>query len=246
MSNLSKERIGRFTSGNIHRLMGNPKKGSDSILSAPALTYIKEKQREKRLSIEMSLEIGTREVTWGTMCEGFVFEHMLDTSYAKVSKDTIVCENEKFCGTPDFLSHETVSDSKCPFTRNSFCNLVEICETATTEFFKEENDEYYWQLVSNSILAKSKYAELIVFMPYASQFLDIIKYIENIDDFELQKDIEWVCRARDSESGLARIPHLPNDSGYKNLYKYRFEVPQEDKLFLLSKIDVAYSKMIQQ
>jgi hypothetical protein len=138
-------------------------------------------------------------------------------------------ESGLFCGTADILKGDCVGDIKCPFTRNSFCDIVDIIESNSVDIFKKENPEYYWQLVSNSILKNVPNAELIVFMPYEKEVADIIEYIDLIDDYEVQKNIQWVIH-----SGLSSIPHIPDNSEYKNLYRIKFSVPKEDQLLLIA------------
>lgn len=230
-------RIGNFTSSNIFKLMTLAKDGVS--MGAPALSYIKEKQRERRLGIEMDLDASTHALSWGRAMEGYVFQNYVDTSFALESQKTDVHPSGKWCGTKDTLSiaEETVGDIKCPFTRSSFCDLVDIIEKGSIDYFKKEEPKYFWQLVGNSILTTSKFAVLIVWMPYASEIEKCIEYVELIDDFETQRDIQWLIHTGPDRK---RVPHIPNDSGYKNCYHFRFEVPETDKQLLLAKVDMAH------
>lgn len=230
---MDKVRIGLPTSSQAYKLMSKSKDGKG--FGAPALGYIKEKKRELLLGIEMGLNATSHPLSWGSAMEGYVYDVHLDLDYALESKDTDVHESGLFCGTKDLVSENCVGDIKCPFTRSSFCDLVDIINSGSVEFFKKESPEYYWQLVSNSILTKKEYAELIVFTPYESEIPAIVEYIELIDDFELQRDIQWVIH-----SDVSRIPHLPDNSGYKNIYRFKFLVPKEDKEELLEKIKIAH------
>lgn len=229
---MDKSRDGMFTSSNMHRLICFGKDGKS--LGAPAKNYIKEKKYENKLGGSINLEVTSHELSWGRTLEGFVYDNHIESSYVLDSNSTIIADNKLFCGTPDLISGDCVADIKCPHTRKSFCELIEIIETGTTEFFKENNDKYYWQIVANSILTKSTYGELIVFMPYESEIPDIIQYIDMLDDFQAQLDIQWVIH-----SSISRIPHLPNDSGYKNINRFKFKIPQEDKDLLLERVTLA-------
>jgi hypothetical protein len=246
---LSPLRIGNFTSSGAHRLM-NPKK---------VATYVKEKRRERRLGIEIGMDTSSYATAWGKAMEGYVFSNHLDTSFILTSTTSLESDSKKLVGTPDIWSEteNCVGDIKCPFTRSSFCDLVEIIEhcgvlemeekggvwvckeQSKLLVFKEENPEYYWQLVSNSILAETKFAELVVWMPYVEEIPKCKSYVELIDDFQVQKDMYWLDAA-----DIDRIPCIPNDSGYKNVYKLRFEVPDSDKKNLLSSVDNNYEKLI--
>jgi len=179
-------RIGLFTSSQNYRLVGTKK-----VME----TYVKEKKRERKLGIEMNLEAFGYPLSWGRGIEGYVFEAHTGLEYSIESQQTTVHESGLFCGTKDLIGENCIADIKCPYTRTSFCDLVELIQQQDIELFKKENPEYYWQLVSNSVLEKVDYAELIVFMPYLSEIPTIIEYIELIDDFQIQKDIQWVIHS---------------------------------------------------
>jgi hypothetical protein len=230
---MDKSRIGLFTSSKIFKLMTVAK--DKKSFGAPALSYIESKRREKRLKASIDLETTARPLSWGKAMEGYLQDTHLGIEYELLSSETDVHESGMFAGTKDFIKGDTVGDIKCPMTRDSLCDLVAIIENGTTEGFKIRNPEYYYQIVSNSILTNKEYGELIVFMPYASEIPAIIEYIELIDDFQLQRDIQWVAH-----EALERIPHLPDNSGYKNINKFRFEIPKNDKEELLSKIKKAH------
>lgn len=229
---MDKIRIGKFTSSQIYNLMtlATDKKS----FGKPALTYIKAKKRELRLGIEINLDSTSHSTSWGRALEGYVYDAHIETEYALESQSTDVHESNLFCGTKDLIKENCVGDIKCPSTRSSFCDLVDIIDLGDIENFKKESPDYYWQLVSNSILTKVEYAELIVFMPYENELEGVKDYFEMIEDLVLQKDIQWV-----SFSDTSRMPHLPNDSGYKNINRFKFLVPQEDKDLLLEKIKLA-------
>lgn len=225
---MDKSRIGIFTSSAIYRLMETPAKSK---------TYIKEKRREIKLKAPISIETNAHPLSWGNALEGFVYLNHLDINYSYQSKDTIVHESGEFAGTPDLDDSEgdCVGEIKCPFTRIGFIDLAEICEKADTEYFKSEKPEYYWQIVSNAILLGRKYGELIAYMPYESEIPAIVDYIESIDDFQLQLDIQWVIH-----TDVSRIPHIPTHSDYKNKYTFKFLIPELDKSELLEKIKIAH------
>jgi hypothetical protein len=230
-------RIGLPTSGEISKLMSLAKDGKS--FGAPALTYIKNKQRERKLKVELNLDTNDRAITWGRALEGYVFENYVDTSYSLASKDTIVHPSGFWCGTPDLKSIDCVGDIKCPYTRGSFCDLVEIMESGDLDLFKKDEPGYYWQLVSNSILLDVGNAELIVWYPYITERDAIVEHISNIDDFQLQMDAQWTVHA-----GPERMPHMPVDSEYKNINRFRFQVPTEDKERLYETVRRAYQHLV--
>lgn len=67
-------RFGRFTSSEVYKLMSSGKaKGS---FGKPALTYIEEKNMERRLGRGLNVEQNARPMTWGSLLEGYVFDKL--------------------------------------------------------------------------------------------------------------------------------------------------------------------------
>lgn len=96
----------------------------------------------------------------------------------------------------------------------------------------KDGDKYYWQLVSNSILNNTRYAELIVGVPYYSEMPKVKMLADG------NPDCYWIAMAGDDE-----LPFLPDGGYYKNLNIIRFEVPKEDKEFLTNKV-IEASKLL--
>lgn len=230
MEDAEKIRIGRFTSSNIYRLMGTEK---------VMMTYILEKKREQRLGREIGKEETARPLAWGKMGELFVNKHHLGLNYDKVSNKPKLHISGMFAGSEDVVAEspkdDLVGEIKCPWTRTSFCELVDIIEHQDVEYFKSEQPKHYWQIVSNSILTNRKHGEYIVFQPYDQEYEQIITLIEHIDDFEIQKELQWIIHANPDS-----LPFLPNESGYKNLNKFKFEIPEKDKILLLANVEKAF------
>ena len=79
-------RIGRFTSSEIHNLLSvNVKKDG---FGKPALTYINEKAMERRLGRSIDTESNARPLTWGKAVEKYVHEYHLPTSYSYCSSES--------------------------------------------------------------------------------------------------------------------------------------------------------------
>lgn len=269
-------RTGNFTSSDIvalttpgtrdmtpAELANRPKTGKGSaaktiqdtsVVSQTALTYIAEKNMERRLGISLDTEVTAKPTTWGLLCEPFIHS-LLDTSYQWTSTETHAHPDYDFwVGSRDGLKHDeglTVLDGKAPFTRKSFCMLVDPLydglegmdamnairfgytdKNGVKHDKHKEGETYYQQLVSNATIAKAKFAELIVFMPYFSQ-IDEIRNLANGNDGAM-----WVAFAKVDE-----LPFLPDGGFYKNINIIRFEVPQEDKEFLTECI-VTSSKLL--
>jgi hypothetical protein len=104
------------------------------------------------------------------------------------------------------------------------------------EGLKREFPENYWQLVSNSILTGKQFAELIIYCPYLTELIEIktdletgeLTYDGNIND------VAWINWCEDEE-----LPFLVEGKYYKNLYSLKWEVSQEDKEALTSRVKKA-------
>ena len=107
----------------------------------------------------------------------------------------------------------------------AFDNYIKDIDT-----FKYERPEYYWQLVSNSILLGKQFAELIVYCPYEDD-LGLIKHeAQNVDAQDLYK-YYWLASATNEE-----IPYILPNNDFIDLNKFKFEVPTEDKDLLTETI----------
>jgi hypothetical protein len=234
-------RYGNFTSSNIYKLMSNGKKAGE--LGKPALTYIEEKRWEIKLGRNMQKEQGGRPTSWGTYIEARVYE-MLSTDYilqsdVRYSHKTI----EHWTGAPDMVRILTpvVCDIKAPYSLKVFCRKADIILKNDLEAFKDEFPENYWQLVSNAILIESvtgkpiNTAELIIYLPYLKELIEIKEDIQHLDEVDKNK-VAWLNWANDDE-----LPYLIEGNYYKNLYVFQFEIPSEDKQLLTERVKFAVS-----
>ena len=97
-----------------------------------------------------------------------------------------------------------------------------IMEAQSIDVFKKEEPEYYWQLVSNSILEGKKYAELIVYVPFQSELMDIRIACDNYEGADQYK-LRFIAESSDEE-----LPYILDGGNYTNINKFKFEVPQID------------------
>ncbi len=224
-------------------LAARPKSGKGSKttqiefgLGEAALTFISECNMERRLGRALEDESGARPLTWGKLLEKRAFT-ILPLAYTFSSTETDVHQEiDYWVGSKDGSKDEkeTVIDIKCPMTLKSFCNLVDpIYEglegiECMSEIRKrhKDGDKYYYQLVSNAIINGSKFAELIIYVPYLSELDEIRDMCNSVSD-ENSFKVFWINNAQDSE-----LPHLIDGGYYKNINIVRFEVPQSDKYFL--------------
>lgn len=229
------ERVGNFTSSEIGALISTGKDGKS--FGKPALTYIAECNMERRLWRSLSTDQSARPLSWGNLVESRAFES-LGLEYVLCSNETVIHPEYNFwSGSRDGFNNDATTDIKCPITHKSFCQLVDPLYSGfvginAMECIRNEHKEgetYYWQLVSNSILSNTKFAELIVYMPYRSELDSIREMASNFDGN--QNKVAWINWATDDE-----LPYLIDGGFYKNVNIIRFEVPQKDKELLTQKV----------
>lgn len=231
-------RRGNFTSSEVVALTKFAKDGKS--FGAPAITYIEEKNMERRLGRSIDSESNAKPLVWGKLLEGYWFE-LLGLEYTLSSTETDVHPTIKcWSGSKDGIKTDTVIDIKSPITLKSFCQLVDPlyngligmdAMNAVRESHKD-GEKYYWQLVSNSILNNTRYAELIVGVPYQSE-IPAVKLLADGNP-----NCYWIAMAEEDE-----LPFIPDGGYYKNLNIIRFEVPREDKEFLTNQV-IKASKML--
>lgn len=218
-------RYGNFTSSEIGALMKRGKeKGS---FGAPALTYINERNMERRLGRALKDDTDAKACDWGHVCEEYVLS-MLGLEYSAISKETVVHPDYNYwCGTPDSICYgqqNTVVDVKCPFTLKSFCTLVDAWDQGGIEAVRNEHkdgEKFYWQIVSNACLTGCNQGELVIFCPYESE-------LEEIRNIALMGEHAWMQ--------YADLPFLIEGNHYKNLNKFRFPIPEADKIALHERV----------
>jgi hypothetical protein len=232
-------RHGNFTSSKIGDLMT---KGKQELgFGAPAITYIEEKNMERKLGRSLTTEVNARPLQWGKHCETLVFD-LLGLEYTLTSTDTLSHPViDYWSGSPDGYSPEAVIDIKAPMTLKSFCQLVDPLynglsgneSIALIRKNHKEGDDYFWQLVSNAILTNKNVAELIVYMPYHSELQTIKSTAEG------NKSAYWIWAASDDE-----LPYLVEGGYYTNLNVIRFDVSDADKLALTENVKKAGTLLV--
>jgi hypothetical protein len=221
-------RAGNFTSSKNGKLMASGK-AKDSF-GKPALTYIEEINMERRLGRGLTGDTDSKPTDWGHCLEPHVFG-LLGLEYSTISKQTIVHPDYDFwAGTPDSIcyGHEnTVCDVKCPYTLKSFCQLIDGWESNGIQGIRdnhEKGEDYYWQLVSNACLTGCNYGELIVYCPYKRELQDID-----------MGEYPWMM--------YTELPFLIEGEHYKNLNKFRFPIPETEKIAIHNRV-VEAGKML--
>lgn len=240
----NKNRNGNFTSSEIFNLLSVAKDGKN--FGKPALEYISEKRFERNLGRSLNVEVSARPTSWGKLVETKAFE-LIGLEYTLCSTETIVHPYiDYWCGSPDGVKKYTVMDIKCPLTLKSFCQRVQPIYEGITGIEAmnlirknhKSGEQDYWQLVSNAILTKSKFGELIIFVPYKSELDSIREMAANFDGN--QNKFAWINWAEDNE-----LPFLNDEGFYKNINIINFEIPQSDIELLTEKVIQAGKLLIQ-
>jgi hypothetical protein len=235
---MDQSRAGTFSSSNIWKLLSKDRSGKG--LGAPGLKYLKQVNYERELGRAISVEHEARTTSWGNLCEKHVFQ-ILDTSYRYFAKKRFYHPSLPWTGCPDAVKDDTTSDIKCP-TIEVFCDKIKVLNQGIQKY-KEEYPEDYWQHISNSVLLNLngydiKFFEPIIYCPYKKDLEKIREVASGVDDLIEQRKYYWVISSDDSE-----LPWLPNDSSYKDLNVFKFEIPKQDQDFLTSVIE-GYSKLL--
>lgn len=232
----NRNRIGKFTSSEIYKLMTEDRKGTG--FGAPALTYIKHKKIEKKLKRSINTDVSTRPMLWGLFCERRVHA-LLPLTYQYTFDETLDHPKYDFIsGSPDLINNieDVVADIKCPQPL-AFAELVDnltmAVKTNDISYFKDNHPNYYYQLLSNALITGKNFIELIVYMPYESELEEIRAEVENADLEE-----PWKYRFI-TESLKCELAYLPDDSEYKNLNIFRFPLDKGDAILLESKVIAA-------
>jgi len=236
------ERIGAFTSSEIHKLMKLAKNKID--FGEPALTYINDKKIERRLGRSINTDVCTRDMTWGKFLERRVFD-MLGFEYEFIVSDSTQKHPtiEGWAGSRDlFVKNLKVSDIKCYQPKN-FALITDIMLLQDVDLLKEEFPNVYWQLVSNACISEVPNAEIITYMPYLSELPDIALAAQNYegpDQYMYRFIYEGVftTTANDGTQYISApsLAYLPDGGYYKNLNIFEFKVPQEDFDLLTSTV----------
>lgn len=226
-------RVGNITSSKAHLFIAEGK--MELGFSAPAITYIKEKNIERVMGISLKQEVYSKAIAWGEIIELYVHEKTLGLDYEAVGKVTISHPTIEFWkGSPDNVNKakSIVGDTK-GYERKAYAEYADTIMLKDTEFFKKTHPQEYWQLVSNAIILGMDYIQPILFMPFKSELEQIRAFVDSYEGEDKWK-YKYIYDASDSQ-----LPYLPDGGYYKNLTTAILEVPQSDKDLLTSKIELA-------
>lgn len=232
-------RCGSFTSSKIFKLQTLDKSGKN--FGAPALTYIREKNLERKLGRPVETESYAKPMAWGTLIERYVFQEKLGLEYEIHSKTTDVHPTIKYwAGSKDLLvSGIKVGEIKCYEPKN-FAQYTDALLTEDVNIIRHECPEEYWQIISNAIINHVPKGEAITYIPYKSELPLIREFASNYDG-----DDQWKYRFV-AESNDDALPWIPDNGYYKDLNRFEFEIPQEDIDLLTANVVMAGKMLINQ
>ena len=95
------------------------------------------------------------------------------------------------------------------------------------------------QIVSNACIDDVEIGEAITYMPYVSEYEDIKEMAEGYDGADAWK-YKFI-----RDLPVEDLPFLPDGGYYKNINKFAFIIPQEDKDLLTSRVLMAEEKIKQ-
>lgn len=237
----NEDRIGNFTSSQIYRLMSKGRGNfSLSNVGASYHSYIEEKKMEVRMGRSIGVDVHTQAMAWGKFMEMYVFS-LIGLEYQITSLTTDVHPTiKRWSGSKDLIVPGVkVSDIKC-YQPKKFGEYTDAMLRGDIEELKSKYPQEYWQLISNAIINEVDGAEAITFMPYENELEEIREMAENYDGAD-----QWKYRFI-SENDKASLPYLPNDGYYKNLNKFEFDIPQEDKDILTARVEMAIVELKKQ
>lgn len=232
-------RICNFTSSEIWKLQTTGK--GENGFGAAAITYIKEKNLERKLGRSIKTETYAKAMAWGNLIERFVFEEKLGLEYEIHSKTTDVHPTINYwAGSKDLIVRGIkVGEIKCYEPKN-FAIYTDALLTGDVEIIKKECPEEYWQIVSNAIINQVPKGEAITYIPYRKELPLIREYASNYDGAD-----QWKYRfiAEADEDALA---YIPDNGYYKDLNRFEFEIPQKDIDLLTENVKKAGAMLIKQ
>ena len=267
----NKNRQARFTSSNAHKLIGQgtramtddeikahkekfPKSRVKTtkcplLFAATGLTYIEEKQIEKRMQTCLDADGAySQAMAWGNFMEMVVYSKVrpigAKEKYEILSKETFLhpVYGKFWSGSADMLVKGVkVSEIKC-YQKKKFAQYTDlITKPLTKDYtlqdkladFKEKYAEEYWQIISNACIHNVKKGEAITYMPYESEYEFIVELANNYEGTDL-----WKYRFI-TEKPIEQLPFLKDGGYYKDVNKFEFEIPQADIDYLTDRMILA-------
>jgi hypothetical protein len=133
-----KQRCGKFTGSEIHKIMGAKGMGKTGE------TYVYEKAAEFLTGIPAQPEFKSAATDWGNEHEDEARQYFESATGLKL-KTSGTLENEFIAGTPDRLLEDTGFEIKCPYNSGNHLKNLSMKNAADLLYLRPE---YYWQCVA--------------------------------------------------------------------------------------------------
>lgn len=159
------ERIGKFTSSEIHKLLQKGR-GKEEYFGKGAITYIQEVVAETITG--EAPEVSSKAIEWGYANEYdavLEYEGKLNTKveYYGSGNPKFISYNDVSGGSPDGLVGEkSLIEVKCPFNSG---NHIKFLMMENQEQLKADNFDYYCQVQMNLLCTKRELAHFISYDP---------------------------------------------------------------------------------
>lgn len=200
---------------------------------AAALTYIAEKNLERKMGRSLDIETHTQSMAWGTFLQQRVHE-LLGLQYQLLADETRMHPTINYwAGTADLIVvGKMIAEIKC-YQPKHFAEYTDALLTKDPEIIKRDFPQEFWQCVGNAIINQVPMVQAITYMPYKSELFDIRHMANDFDG-----DDQWKYRfiVEKDDSWLA---YLPDGGFYSNLNKFEWEVSEQDKAALTSRVIAA-------
>jgi len=183
-----KLRRGKFTSSEIHKLMGVKFGDNLSDWTATAQNYILEKVAET--FSDQSQPLTSKEIAWGLEHEPIGIAHYEGVFGETIEEIGFVLWSENTaCGcSPDgvVLINDRGIELKCPYTLKS--HIINLMIRSNADFKRQKPDNY-WQVMSAMMFCKFDAWDFVSFHPYfkPEQRLACIEIVRDDAEFEYMK-----------------------------------------------------------
>lgn len=211
---------------------------------ASGLTYIKEKNLERKLNRQLDLDTYSRSSTWGNVFEKVCAEK-LPLYYELVSNNGVGHKeySDFWVGTPDILVEGVlIGEIKC-YQLKKFAEYTQMLMDKNLDAFKADFAQEYWQIVSNAIINDVDFGEAISFMPYRST-LELFREELTESNFIERYGFEpWQVRFIIEEK-IENLAYIDYGGYFNELTTFKFEIPKEDKELLTRRMLEASTQLI--
>lgn len=229
-------RNGNFTSSQAYRIIAGGK---------VMHTYIDERNMEREIGRSLSIDGGSHATSWGDFMEIVVFKklvyELMEMDYQLVSDQTTQSETMPFwVGSPDLeIPLKLISEVKGYQPKNwySFTKALMTCDP---EYIKATHPQEYWQALSNGMIKKTPEVEMISYMPYLSDLPGIMDIVDNYDGED-----QWKYKFI-SDGTEETLPWIPDGGKFKDLTRFKFEPPVNDRIQLVTAMMEAGKHLINQ